>query len=47
MTRTASLLVLSLLLSACGVKTDLDRPSGKPTPAGQVDPSKPPQPVGR
>ena len=47
MTRIASLLALSLLLSACGVKTDLVRPDGKPAPAGQQDPSKPPQPVGR
>jgi predicted small lipoprotein YifL len=47
MTRLAALLALTLLLAACGVKTDLVRPDGKPTPAGQTDPSRPPQPVGR
>jgi predicted small lipoprotein YifL len=29
-------------LSACGVKSDLMLPDGKPTPKGEKDPSKPP-----
>jgi predicted small lipoprotein YifL len=29
-------------LSGCGVKTDLLKPDGKPTPKDQKDPSKPP-----
>jgi predicted small lipoprotein YifL len=29
-------------LAGCGVKTDLLKPNGKPTPKDQKDPSKPP-----
>ena len=47
MTRLLALIALTLMLTACGVKSDLERPDGKDTPAGQQDPSKPPQPVGR
>jgi predicted small lipoprotein YifL len=47
MKRAALLFLATLLLAACGVKSDLDLPDGKPTPQGQQDPSKPPQPVGR
>jgi hypothetical protein len=36
---------LALSLSACGVKSDLMMPDGKPTPKGQKDPSKPPPPM--
>ncbi|HEX2594327.1 MAG TPA: hypothetical protein VHL34_22685 [Rhizomicrobium sp.] len=31
-----------LALSGCGVKTDLMKPNGKPTPKDERDPSKPP-----
>jgi len=34
--------VLALGVAACGVKSDLVAPDGKPTPKGQKDPSKPP-----
>lgn len=47
MKRASLLLLMTLLLTACGVKTDLDRPDGKPTQQGEQDPSKPPQPIGR
>ncbi|MBU6444826.1 MAG: lipoprotein [Alphaproteobacteria bacterium] len=47
MKRVLILAALSLALAACGVKTDLVMPNGKPTPANQTDPSKPPQPLGR
>ncbi len=47
MNRLLALLALTFMLAACGVKSDLERPDGKDTPAGQQDPSKPPQPVGR
>ena len=38
---------LSLTLACCGVKSDLTRPNGTPTPQGASDPSKPPYPIGR
>jgi len=43
------LIVLSLALGipACGTKTELDLPNGKPPPKGQVDPSQPPAPIER
>ena len=41
------LLALALALSACGVKSDLEMPSGKPAKQGEQDPSKPPAPIGR
>jgi predicted small lipoprotein YifL len=44
MKKIALLLVLASLasLTACGVKNDLVRPDGKPTPRGERDPSLPP-----
>ena len=39
---TGLFLVLVLGVAACGVKSDLVTPDGKPTPKGQKDPSKPP-----
>ncbi len=44
--RLLTAIFLLLSLTACGVKSDLVLPDGKPTPKGQRDPSKPPQPVG-
>jgi predicted small lipoprotein YifL len=35
-------LALALGMGACGVKSDLMLPDGKPTPKGEKDPSKPP-----
>jgi predicted small lipoprotein YifL len=40
-------LVVALALTGCGVKSDLVMPNGKPTPKGQHDPSRPPQPIGQ
>jgi hypothetical protein len=37
----------ALLVTACGVKNDLVKPNGQPTPRNQPDPSKPPYPIGR
>lgn len=45
--RLLVLLTLSIFVAACGVKTDLVMPNGKPTPKNQHDPSQPPQPLGR
>jgi predicted small lipoprotein YifL len=49
--KTALSLVLALAfllsVSGCGVKSDLARPDGKATPKSEVDPSKPPSPIGR
>jgi len=47
MKRVLMLIAISLALAACGVKSDLVMPNGKPTPKSQQDPSRPPQPVGR
>lgn len=44
------LLMLSavlLVLAGCGVKSSLVMPNGKPTPKGQQDPSRPPNPLGQ
>ena len=43
------LVVFGLLLAvpACGTKNDLLMPNGQPTPKGEKDPSRPPQPIGR
>ncbi|HEU0162522.1 MAG TPA: lipoprotein [Rhizomicrobium sp.] len=41
------LAALSLMVAACGVKSDLVKPNGQPTARGQNDPSKPPYPIGR
>jgi hypothetical protein len=38
---------LAFSLSACGVKSDLVKPDGKPTPKDQHDPSRPPNPIGQ
>lgn len=46
MSRFALILLASLLLASCGVKSDLDMPNGKPTPSDEQDPSKPPHPIG-
>jgi hypothetical protein len=40
-------LALALLVSACGVKNDLEIPSGQPANADEIDPSRPPQPLGQ
>jgi predicted small lipoprotein YifL len=45
--RLFALIAVSLVLVACGVKTDLVTPAGKETKKGQHDPSKPPHPLGR
>jgi len=47
MRRLLVLLTLSLFVAACGVKTDLVTPSGKPSKGDRNDPSKPPHPLGR
>ena len=39
--------LLSLCLLACGVKSDLMRPSGAEPDKRQTDPSKPSQPLGQ
>lgn len=36
---------LAFSLSACGTKTPLDLPNGKPPPKGVKDPSEPPSPI--
>jgi predicted small lipoprotein YifL len=41
------LALLVTALAGCGVKNDLVRPNGQPTPQDQRDPSQPPAPVGR
>jgi predicted small lipoprotein YifL len=41
------LLVMLASLAACGVKSDLVRPNGQPTPKSERDPSLPPSPTGR
>ena len=38
---------LALWLPACGTKSELDLPNGKPSPKGQIDPSQPPNPITR
>ncbi len=47
MRRLFVLAALSLLVAACGVKSDLVKPNGQPTARDQRDPSKPPYPIGR
>jgi len=39
--------LLSLLVTACGVKNDLVKPNGQPAQKDESDPSKPPYPLGR
>ena len=36
------LLLMLASLTACGVKNDLVKPNGQPTPSGERDPSRPP-----
>ena len=38
-------IALGLLTASCGVKSDLTRPDGTPTPKDTRDPSKPPYPM--
>jgi predicted small lipoprotein YifL len=45
--KIALALALAFSLSACGVKSDLVKPDGKPTPKNQHDPSRPPNPIGQ
>ena len=40
-------LALVFAVSGCGTKTNLETPSGKKTPKGQVDPSLPPSPINK
>lgn len=47
MRKLAVLIALSLLMAGCGVKSELVKPDGQPTPKDQPDPSKPPYPLGR
>jgi hypothetical protein len=42
-----SIIILSLAVTACGVKNDLVKPNGQATSKDQPDPSKPPYPLGR
>ena len=37
-------IAVPLVVSGCGVKSDLLMPNGKETPKGKKDPSKPPNP---
>ena len=41
------LLAVIAALAACGVKNDLVRPNGQPTPQNERDPSKPSNQTGR
>ena len=41
------LLAVIASLAACGVKNDLVRPNGQPTPKNERDPSLPPNQTGR
>jgi hypothetical protein len=47
MKRIAVIIALSLLAASCGVKNELVKPNGQPTPHTENDPSKPPYPLGR
>jgi predicted small lipoprotein YifL len=38
--------MLSLAVTACGVKNDLEKPNGQATSKDDHDPSKPPYPLG-
>lgn len=39
--------LVSVLLASCGVKNDLELPSGALPQKDRADPSKPPQPLGQ
>ena len=41
------LALLSLLVTACGVKNDLVKPNGQAPQKDESEPSKPPYPLGR
>ncbi len=45
--RLLIVLGLALCLPACGTKSELDLPNGKPPPKNQIDPSQPPNPITR
>lgn len=45
--KVALLTVLLAAAAACGVKNELQTPSGKETPHGQTNPSTPPSPIGQ
>jgi predicted small lipoprotein YifL len=45
--RLAIAVLVALSLSTCGVKTELDLPSGMQADKKRPDPSLPPQPLGR
>jgi predicted small lipoprotein YifL len=45
--RKLILIALLASLAACGVKSDLVRPNGKPTAKNERDPSLPPAQTGR
>jgi hypothetical protein len=47
MRKLVLLVVLSLAVTACGVKNDLAKPNGQATSKDDKDPSKPPYPLGR
>ena len=47
MRHALTIIALSLLLTACGVKNDLVKPNGQATSKDDHDPSKPPYPLGR
>jgi hypothetical protein len=47
MKKLALLLAVALLVTACGMKSDLVKPNGQTTAKGEPDPSKPPFPLGR
>lgn len=41
------ILILTLAVASCGVKSELVKPNGQTTPKDTPDPSKPPYPIGR
>ena len=45
--RLALIVGLAIAVTACGTKSELITPAGKPTPHGQKDPSQPNQPIGK
>jgi len=47
MIRVLAAALISLALVACGVKTNLELPNGMEADKRQVDPSRPPQPLGQ
>jgi predicted small lipoprotein YifL len=47
MKRVLLLALLGMMLTGCGVKSDLIKPNGQATPKTENDPSKPPYPLGR